>query len=249
MTEYMGRTLEGTIDNLDEYLDDFEKKAGADYFGEVCPTYLFYPFAAENIKRYNPDAKIICILRNPADRLYSNYNFNEENNSLEEFLTLINLLPTIPPEETVFNRWVQEGFYYSQVKKYYDLFPVENIKVYLFDELMNDPDALMKDLILFLGLPEYHFNTTLKFNISGNVRFKWLKKQIKQLKLAAKARRILPIPVYQFLRDSAEKIFFKRSATLPQQARIKLQDFYAEDLRKLEVLIQRDLTSWRNNLS
>ena len=115
--------------------------------------------------------------------------------------------------------------------------------------LHHDPDALMKDLILFLGLPEYQFNTTLKFNISGNIRFKWLKKQIKQLKLAAKARRILPIPVYQFLRDSAEKIFFKRSATLPQQARVKLQDFYDDDVRKLEVLIQRDLTSWRNNLS
>lgn len=246
MTEYQGRALVDTIDNLDDYLNDFEQKEEAYVFGEVCPTYLFYPYAADNIKRQIPDAKIICILRNPADRLYSNYNFNEENNSLEEFLALINSLPVIPPEETDFTRWVQEGFYYLQVHRYFELFPAENIKVYLFDELMNDPDSLMKDLIHFLNLPDYHFNTSLKFNTSGNIRFKWLKKEIKRLGLAARVRKGLPIPVYQFLRDLAEKFFFRHSATLPQYARVKLQDYYADDVMKLQALIKKDLSSWLN---
>lgn len=41
---------------------------------EATPEYLYYDFVAQRIYNYNPDMKIVCLLRDPVDRCYSAWN-------------------------------------------------------------------------------------------------------------------------------------------------------------------------------
>lgn len=243
---YEGRNLENPIHTLAEYLADFEDKPGVRYFGEVCPTYIFVPQTAANIKKYIPNVKIMAILRNPVDRLYSNYNFNTEDNSLQEFTRLIEELPQLTAYGTDFRRWVLEGFYAKSLEIYYSLFPAESIKVFLFDELIEDPDKLMHELLDFCGIPQFKFNTAQKFNTSGKIRLKLLKRFIKRIGLAARLRKLLPVRLYQKLRSCAEKFFFKKSDPIPAIIRKNLMEYYKEDILATQDLIHRDLSAWLN---
>ncbi len=50
---------------------------------EASTSYMLYPLAAERIAAVIPKAKIIVMLRNPVDRLWSHYLYNKEDKKLE----------------------------------------------------------------------------------------------------------------------------------------------------------------------
>lgn len=241
---YEDRILKNPVRTLAEYMADFEEKATATIFGEVCPSYLFFPNAPRNIKHYVPLVKLICILRNPADRLFSNFNFLREENSIDNFNKLVQSLPARNPDNLDFYRWYLEGLYFDQLKRYFLIFPTENIKIFLFEELESQPDKLMKDLSDFIGLSPFQFNTSLRFNTSGKVKFKWLKRQIKKSHIVPLLRNILPVSWYQFLRTKGEKFLFQKNEILPSDTRRQILNIYKDDILKLQDLIKRDLSSW-----
>ncbi len=49
---------------------------------DATPEYLYYPSVPERIYKYNPDAKIIILLRNPVMRAYSHYNMFKQLHNL-----------------------------------------------------------------------------------------------------------------------------------------------------------------------
>ena len=48
--------------------------------------------------------------------------------------------------------YLQRGFYGAQLSEYFAHFPAEQIRVYLYDDLLTDPEALWQDLFAFLGV-------------------------------------------------------------------------------------------------
>lgn len=245
MVEYDGKILKYYIDNLHDYLEEFEYKEGLKIFGEVCPSYLFYPNAAQNVKRYIPDAKLICILRNPADRLYSSYIHANRNNTFETFVNLVDKLPLVELEHPDFNRMIKGGLYFEMLMRYYSEFPNKNIKIYLFEDLVTNPLVLMNNFMDFIEIPEFKFHIANKFNISGTIRWNWARKiKIRRTVFVSFLRKVLPIRVYQQVRSSGEKIFFKKPANVPLATRIKIQEYYKFEILRLQELIQRDLSHW-----
>lgn len=244
IANYEGRKLKDTIENISEYLDEFEKKTTAIYRAEVCPSYLFYPNAPENIQRYVPNAKIICILRNPVDRLYSNFTFASENKSIELFATQSVHLPEKSDDIVDFYRWYRQGFYFEQLERYYSKFPKENIKIFLYNELLETPELVLKQILDFVGIPQYKFNTSLRFNISGRIRSKFLFNQLKKFHVGTWLRKHLPFNIYQFIRGYGEKIIFRKKDEVPPEIRKKLTCLYKEDILKLQDLIDIDLYPW-----
>ena len=64
---------------IDEhYRPHFEQRAGAAIRGEATPIYMFLPGIASELKRYNPDLKLIVLLRDPVERAISHY-YMEKN--------------------------------------------------------------------------------------------------------------------------------------------------------------------------
>src|SRR6056297_944384 len=61
------------IRDENRYRNLFQWVNGKSVVGECSTSYLYSKEAAENIIKFNPKAKIIIVLRNPAERTFSHY--------------------------------------------------------------------------------------------------------------------------------------------------------------------------------
>lgn len=70
---FFGQWRRNSEEDLRDYLRLFRGVPESKVAGEASTTYLYLQSAAEEIKAFRPDAKIIIMLRNPVDRAYSQY--------------------------------------------------------------------------------------------------------------------------------------------------------------------------------
>ena len=72
---YFGADLHRTKPRitLDTYLSYFEGAAGQQRVGKASTCYLCSKTAASEIREFNPDARIIIMLRDPVDMMYSSH--------------------------------------------------------------------------------------------------------------------------------------------------------------------------------
>src|SRR6056297_310721 len=106
--------------------------------GEFTPSYIYDKEAPGRIHDNLPEVKIIACLRNPVDRAYSEYRFSIEKKGKLRWYS--GFLTALQKDRT----FREKGFYYKQLKKYFNLFPKENIKIMIFDDLKRDPSSFIK---------------------------------------------------------------------------------------------------------
>jgi hypothetical protein len=148
---------------LAHYMKLFEKTSKSHkYAGEASAVYLTDPSSAQRIFDFNRDARIIIMLRNPADRAYSLYNWMVQDGyeyarTFEEALDLEDerrnkLIPNWFEPQYYWNfMYFQSGLYYSQVKRYLELFR-ENVLLTRFDDFKKDLAHTYKRICSFLGI-------------------------------------------------------------------------------------------------
>jgi hypothetical protein len=249
---YLGRTIEGYIDNLDDYLAEFDVKPSASIFGEVCPSYYFYPNAAANIKKYIPNARLICFLRNPVERFYSEFNsrlINEktrgikENDRPKKFDDLVATIIDGSASELT-RRWLEIGLYSKHLSPFFDLFPGQNIKLFLVDDLVKTPQKVLAEITDFIGALPFIYNVDMKFNVSGEIKASWFFQWAHRINIAGFLRDHLPAKIYQPLRINVDTRLIKKADPISENSRRVLRDFYREDILNLQKLIGRDLSAW-----
>jgi len=215
--------------------------------GEASTEYLYFPAVPARIRAAIPDAKIIAVLRDPVERAFSAFCYQLrdacESVSFEEALE--------QERDRIHNHWrpgwlYQDcGFYYSQVKRYYDIFDPDNIKIYLYDELDQDSLAVVKDAFQFLQVSDDFIPEVSRKNVSKVPKNKLLNTLITRenpLKNGLKA--VLPNQVTTSMAKRARKLNYDRKPVLAEDTRQFLVDLYREDILKLETLIQKDLSAW-----
>jgi hypothetical protein len=131
-----------------------ERKAG-----EKSTDYLESRAAAERIARDLPAAKLIFILREPADRAFSNFTWTRMNGlESEDFATALALedeRERTLPERWKFTRpfsYFSRGLYADLLVEYLDRFPRQQILVLKFEDIIHDPRALADRLQRFVGV-------------------------------------------------------------------------------------------------
>ncbi len=163
------------------FFSSFGESMGLDYYlnlyatasekqtlcGDASTAHLSDPVSAERIYAFNPDARIIIILRNPADRAYSLYNWMvqegyEYAGSFEEALRLENIraAKSIPNWFDYGYYWdfmyFRSGLYYQQVKRYLDLFK-RTFSFYILNASSITRRSVIKLFVLFWGLSQCYF--------------------------------------------------------------------------------------------
>lgn len=245
------------VTRIEDYGDLFKGILYEKAAGEVSTAYLYIPRACERIRHYVPHARLIAILRNPADRAYSSF-MNLIRQGIEP---LTDFWEALEAEEDrirknfgILWRYKDPGFYYAQLKRYFDVFDSDNIKVHLYDELKSNAVGLMKSIYGFLGVSESFVpNVSIRYNVSGVPRSKLLHAlTLSSLNspVATAARRLVPKRFYyclKRLRSSMIERSFNmnlRKRELAPEIRSRLLDLYRKDIVKLQDLIQMDLSSW-----
>lgn len=243
-----------SITDWDTYVKLFEKATQAKAIGETSPMYLYGKRSPEKIKGYLPDAKLIVILREPTSRLYSRYLHLARDGRLPT----PNFEDALDKENTIWwtrNDLVQEGFYHKHLSRYYDLFPKEQIKVFLYEDLSKQPEKVMKELFQFIGVDNAFVpNMEVTYNLSGKPKNGFINSLIgADGILIRSAKAVLPGVVSklknstasQKMVESIRKKNLERPAVSAEVKKRFYQEVYAEEIEKLEKLINRDLSRWK----
>lgn len=248
--------LSKTPRSIENYLALFPCEA-AHYHLEASTSYLFSKKAAENIYKENPEAKIIIMLREPVDFLFT-YHRQLLRNSCkfeveEDFLTALSLegerragrsLP-IDVFDEQFLMYSERVHYVEHIKRYTNIFPQEQIKIILYDDFKKDNVQTFRSVLDFLSLPSDLMPEVGVVNKQVAVRNRALKqfldKAFYPLKMWLKAR--VSKESFHRLRDYYRKIVFSSAplAVLSESDRSRLKCDYVEEVKALSEFLDRDL--------
>jgi hypothetical protein len=235
------------VSDAGAYAALFAEAGTATALGDVSPVYLQSLNAPGRIKALVPEVKLVAILRDPVARAYAHY-LGRCRDGLESRATFADVvaeeLSRPLPETVAFGSYLGCGRYHHFLRPYYDLFPREQIRVYLYEELTRDAPALMRALFEFLGVdagfePDLRRRTGQTGIVRHPVaRFLWTR----SVGVRTALRPWLP----GTLRDVAGPIVLRRLRRPPLDADMdaRLRLLFVEDIRRLQVLIDRDLSHW-----
>ena len=184
----------------------------------------------------------------PADRAFSNYVWavRDRAESITNFQDAL-----AAEEKRIKENWgpkwhyKNQGFYYQQLKPYYELFKREQIKIYLYENFVKQPVAVMQDIFDFLEIDDSFIpNMSRKHNTSRIPKNKFWHKFLDQPNpVKSLIKPLLPLNFRQNLKQNAkEKNLFKPKLT--PELRQQLIAEYREDINKLQDLIRQDLSRW-----
>lgn len=231
-----------------EYHELFSKVKKEKAIGEASTNYIYCPEACKQIKKLIPDVKLIAMLRNPADRAYSAY----MHISRDKYEPVTDFASALREEKNrILACWEplwhykNGGFYYKQLKNYYDLFDRNNIRVYIFEEFIQNPILVVKDIFKFLDVEESFIpNISMKYNVTGIPKSKFLEGIILKKYLLKKILKLLIPRKNRIYLRSLVKLMNTKKSPCPPDIRKQLLEEFQEDILQLEDLIQRDLSLW-----
>jgi hypothetical protein len=234
--------------DFEDYQRLFRKVRNEKAIGEASAAYLWSASAAANIHATIPSAKIIMILRDPAERAYSQY-----LHQLSVGLTRCSFREHVrqcmqggragDSQLSIYHPFLEAGLYSAQVKRYLDLFPPAQTRIYWYEESWRRIQTMLEDLLEFLGVdPGFQPDTSRRSLERRRPRWVGAHYWFKKLKLWYPLRALVP----DMLRPGLRAAAFRQGKSLQMDRRDReyLIDYYREDILKLSGMLDRDLSLW-----
>jgi hypothetical protein len=230
--------------------------------GDISPVYSIDERCSERIFReLGKDVKFIFMLRNPVERAYSHYcmlrNHQFEDLPFEKALTLDEQF-RIEKSLRYYNhqygyQYLKESRYWLSIQRYLRYFARDRIKFIVFEEFVEDMEAHLAEILNFLEVKEpYQFELNVYRNpttVSSHSRinrlfycnpfFKKTRDYI-QAKTGWKTQSLL-----KKLKNSLLTKKRSRIPPLDDKLRKDLVDYFDADTKRLEGLLGRDLSVWK----
>lgn len=212
--------------------------------GEVAPTYFASAHARERIAKLIPQAKVVCVFRNPVDRVLSLYRLKRAYGmSPWTFEQAILRDPEL----------LESGRYATHLKAWFKAMGRDQVLITVYEDLKRDPQAYLNTITDFLGIarisltgsqlrsinaseglthPRSYFLTRAATGMAD-----WFKAvRLDRLLAAGKRKYFLKL----FLRSglSFESLSADRAATL--------YEFFRPEVEELEAILSRDFPNWKS---
>jgi len=213
--------------------------------GEATGNYFSASESPQLIKKHLPDITLLFILRDPVERIYSHY-WQEirSGNKLPNFNTLIQ------QHNPAFERYAYISKYQIHIQRYYKYFSKEQINIFLFDDLKNNPKKLIHEVYQTINvnpnfLPK---NIGKQFNKRRMPYFYWVDKTLFRLSNIYRTtiKQNPPRWLHQFalmMLNSNSKI--RKFPPMSKSIRKDLVAKYEETIEFVETTLNRSLPSWR----
>jgi hypothetical protein len=230
------------VKTLPEYERLFADTGHAVAIGEVSPLYLECPQAAARIRERLPATKIICCLRHPVDRAYSDYLMYLRNRGrrFDPTRELTGTSTWARPE----SHWMRIGRYQPQLSRYFQLFPRSQIHILLFEDLQKDPSGVMQQLYGFLGVdPTFQPDFETPHNVGGMPASRLLEGVFTSRAIKAAVEPWIPKQAANWVRWLRTRNM-RRAPDLPNELRSELTACFRDDIGQTAQLIGRSLDHW-----
>jgi Sulfotransferase family len=208
--------------------------------GEKSASYLPHPEAPQRIHGLLPRAKLLVQLRNPVERAYSDYCMHYRRGEVTRDIGRY-----LDARRTPIPRLLEDGFYHRHLLRFQAVFPAEQIRVLLYDDIRAQPAEVFRNVCGYLGIDDRIAPQT------GERRVKDKETPV----VPPRARRLLaPLKaVVQPYRGTrvfvAARALIARTLRYPPltpELRHDLEAHYADDIARLAELLGRDLSIWRS---
>lgn len=132
------------INDLDKYLSFYRESENEKYLIDASVSYFTSEKAIKNLAEFNPDSKIIIILRNPIQRAFSHYQMDKRmgyaSKDFKEYL--------LDKNDTHYHEYIENSLYYKNIKMVRKYFSLENVLVLTLEEISDN----LNRLSIFLNL-------------------------------------------------------------------------------------------------
>lgn len=236
------------INDWNHYLHLFEPGHGKKAIGEASAGYLAAPESAEWIRRELGSPRIIMILRDPVRRAMSLYAWMtmegyEPAPTFEAALDAETPRMVDPafafkcPQYFWDYFYFTSGLYARQVRRYLDTFDKSQLRIYLFEELTENPAALFADVCTFLDIdPSFRpaLDATNRARAPRYRRTQW------------GLRTGRSMPGLGWITSAAMNLNcrFGPPPRINSSTERSLRERYRSDIAELACLLDRDLSTW-----
>jgi len=235
----------GMVTEWDDYLRLFRGVKGEKAIGEASVCYLWSKTAAQNIHDAVGRAKIVMILRDPADRAFSQYLEALANGRIKSsFADQIEESRTRKDDKFhLMHPFLELGRYHEQVRRYMEQFGEENILILFYESYGNQLAQCLREVYQFLDVdPDFASGASQRLLEPQVPRLSAAMRLLRKYGVSQQIRKLSPAGLERFLRGAAFRK--RRSLVMSREDRNCLIEYYEDDIRKLSHLLHRDLTAW-----
>ena len=235
------------IDNFEEYSQLFRERVKEKVVGEISTGYLYSEVASEEIYKFDSEAKIVMILRDPIERAFSHWMMDLRGSNVCRSSFSEAIKKDQVNNDGIWGRshlYIELGLYYKQVKRYLNIFPREQVLVFLYDDLKHHPVTFFKRLFDFLDVEYLSIDVEQRYNSASLAKYPALSARLKKIKMNQLAAKCLP----GNFKEKIKRTLFN-SDNLPKLTsydRANSLCYFEDDIILFEELIGRDLSAWRS---
>jgi hypothetical protein len=229
------------IKSLSEYERLFAEAGNAAAVGEASTTYLECPQSAARIRELIPGARILCSIRHPVERAYSDYLMYLRSRG-RRFDPARDLTPTsvwARPD----SHWMQVGRYHEHLSRYYNAFPRDQICVLLFDDLNRNPQRFVREIYQFLKVDPEFVPDIETPHAAGGIPASLMLEGLFARGTRSAIKPWVPTRAANWLRKLRGRSM-RQAPRLPAELKTELTGHFRDDIMKTSELIGRSLQHW-----
>ncbi len=238
------------VKTLAEYRSLFTDTGGAKAVGEVSPQYIYTHTAPPRMRQLLGDVRIIAVLRNPVERAFSSYcMYRDQGKETRSFEQAIDDEIRGVGQELPWgwHHYLDRGRYARMLQPYYLAFGSDRVHIELFEDFQADAPEVMRRIYRFIGVDQsFCPDLSTQYNATGRPRNRLVHMLTHKRQWTTVLKNQLP----KWVREPLYKCVMKaRRANLeriavPDHTRVRLESWFADDVRQLEKMLLRNLSHW-----
>ena len=208
--------------------------------GDGSVNYWWAPGAPGAIRERFPDARFVVMLRNPAERLFSQYlamRWAYPLRSLNEFVAMA------LERRDGLGVVIDVGYYATHLERFFGYFPREQFSIHLYDDFSADPRSVCRDIFAFLGIdPDHPIDVSQRINAPQLPRWRRLHAALRSIEATRELWGRMP----RRWRERVRGVFSgsRSQEVMGAPDRRVLVEHYRDEIQKAAKLIDRDLSRW-----
>lgn len=214
--------------------------------GECSPNYFYSRDAAQRAWDYNPDFKLICILRDPVERAFSNHLHEIRKGHIPPDTSFEDALPLNPA-------YTLQSHYKANLQNWLDYFNKGALLVLLSEDVAKDPQGTYRRICAHLGvapeenpsaITERHHETIVYKNQAVQNALRKGGSVLRSLGLADLVKGLKKAPgLKQALAMNKQHLKTKVSPPTPE-TRVMLAEQFRDDMEFVAQFLGRDNLPW-----
>ncbi|MGI9308885.1 MAG: sulfotransferase family protein [Gammaproteobacteria bacterium] len=233
---------------VDWYTPNFSESAK--YTGEASPQYAWQPFFPDSPERmYSlvPNAKLIYMVRDPIERVLSQYcDFLHQAWEERDFSGVLDSFSERP------NMYVEVSRYFFQIEAYLKHYPREQLRVWTMEDLSADPINTVREVLDYIGVDNSFESPEWTRRRNPGERKRQPVALVRRLmKTGMRPEDWVANTFPGFLRKPLTELVLRSGSpierpVLNNQQEALLMDIFRDDVRQLRAYSGKQFSNWRN---